>query len=96
MQVKLDASNPARGENYLPSSDDDMLPMANLTATTLLGGGHSEREMVGQLYASQLASLIASKNPEENRTVLFGMGLTKAEASRTQYFDLLDLVTRCL
>ena len=96
MQVKMDASNPARGENYLPAGEDDLLPMSSLTATTLLGGGHAEREMAGQLYASQIASLIVAKNPDEGRTLLVGLGLNRPETSRTQYFDLLELVTRCL
>ena len=96
MQVKLDPNSPARGENFLPSSEDSMLPLSNLTAVPLLGGGHSERQMIGQLYASQLASLVVSKNPEESRTVLVGLGLSKIEANQTQYLDLLELVTRCL
>ena len=96
MQVPMDTTSPARGENYLPSADGDLVPMSSLTAFTLLGGANAERELTGQLYASQLASLIASKSPEESRTVLVGLGLTKAEVDRKQFFDMLELVTRCL
>ena len=92
----MDTASPARGENYLPSADGDLAPMSSLTAFTLLGGANAEREITGQLYASHLASLVASKNREESRTVLVGFGLTKAEVSRTQFFDMLELVTRSL
>ena len=93
----MDPNNPSRGENYLPSStNDDLLPMPHLTANTLLGNATPERETVGKLYATQIASLIATKNPDEGRTILCGFGLTKPETSREQFFDLLELVTKCL
>ncbi len=93
----MDLSNPARGENYLPSSEeDDLLPMPNLTARTLLGGASEERETVGQLYATQIATAIATKMPDEQRTILFGFGFLKAHTSREQFFDLLDLIMQCL
>ena len=95
-QVPMNMANPARAENHLPTSDDAFLPLPGLTASTLLGGASSDREMAGQLYASQLASLIASRSPEESRTVLVGLGLNKAEVNRTQFFDLLELATRCI
>ena len=97
IQVPMESANPARGENYLPSSlDDDMLPSAGLTAITLLGGATSERETMGQLYATQIASVIAAKNPEERRSVLVGFGFTKPQPGREQFFDLMDLVSKCL
>ena len=96
IQVPLSSTNPSRGENYLPSSSDDILPSSYLTANTLLGGATPERETVGQLYATHIASAIATKNPDESRTILVGLGLTKAQASREQFFDLMQLVTQCL
>lgn len=96
IQVPMDQSNPSRGENFLPSSDEDIMPMPHLTATTLLGGATSERETVGQLYATQIASAIGSKNPDEGRSILVGFGLKRSEASREQFFDLLELITKCL
>ena len=96
MQVSMDSANPSRGENYLSSSIDDMLPSSYLTANTLLGGATQERETVGQLYAIHIASAITSKNPDETRTILVGLGLSKAQASQEQFFDLMELVTKCL
>lgn len=81
----------------MPSSvDDDILPLAGLTPTTLLGGSTPERETMGQLYAAQMASIIAAKNPEESRSVLVGFGLSKPQPTREQFFDLMDLVSKCL
>ena len=51
---------------------------------------------MGQLYATQIASVIASKNPGESRTVLVGLGLSKVEASREAFFDIVELVFKCL
>ncbi|KAL8782550.1 MAG: hypothetical protein Q9213_005275 [Squamulea squamosa] len=98
IHVPLDVSNPSATDQYLPSAsaDDSLLPMTHLTPKTLLGGSTQERETLGQLYAAQIASLIASKNPEEKRTVMVGLGLSKVEASREDFYDTLDLVRKCL
>ena len=70
--------------------------MTHLTPKTLLGASNTERETIGQLYAAQIASSIANQNPDERRTVLVGLGLRKAEASREDFFDVVDLVKKCL
>jgi proteasome assembly chaperone 3 len=51
--------------------------------------------MMGQLYASQIASAITTKNPEETRTLVLGLGLGKeagVEADRETFLKLIDLV----
>ena len=74
-----------------------LLPMTHLTPTTILGGGTiPERETMGQLLATQTASLIAAKNPDESRMLVLGLGLRKTDADREVFFDLIDLVRRCL
>jgi proteasome assembly chaperone 3 len=73
-----------------------MLPLGHLTPKTLLGGGGEKRETLGHLYASQIASMIVTKSPEDRRTVLVGFGLQKAELEREAYFDLLELVQKVL
>lgn len=70
--------------------------MTHLTPKTLLGGSNTERETLGQLYATQIATIIATKNPQENRTVIVGLGLSKSEASREAFYDTIDLVKKCL
>lgn len=65
--------------------------MAHLTATTILGGTMPERDTLCQLYATQIASTIATKNPEEKRLVVVGFGLEKAEADRRAFMDLIEL-----
>lgn len=70
--------------------------MAHLTPKTLLGGSASDRETMGQLYATQIASAIVTRNPEERRTVLIGFGLRDVEASREAFYDTIDLVLGCL
>ncbi|KAA6409495.1 MAG: hypothetical protein FRX48_07049 [Lasallia pustulata] len=98
IHVPLGSANPNHSEQYLPASSDegDLLPMAHLTPKTLLGGSTSERETMGQLYATQIATAITSKNPDESRIVLVGLGLKKVEASRETFFDIVELMFKCL
>ena len=70
--------------------------MANLTPKTLLGGSTPDRETIGQLYAAQIASTIATKDPQESRTLILGLGLSKFEANRESFYDILDVVIKCL
>lgn len=70
--------------------------MPHLSPKTLLGSSTLERETIGQLCATQIASSIATKDPQENRTVLLGLGLSKIEASRTMFYDTIDLVLKTL
>ena len=49
---------------------------------------------MGHLYASQIASVIATRNPEESRTVLVGLGLQKVDLERETFFDLLELLQK--
>ena len=98
VQVPLDSVASGLTDTRLPtgSDEDGFSPLTNLTPKTLLGGSNTERETIGQLYASQIASAIISKNPDENRTILVGLGLSKVDASRETFFDLLDLIVQCL
>ena len=98
MQVPLGSTNTGVANHFLPLNlqDDSLLPMPRLTATTILGASTPERETIGQLYATQIASAIALKNPEESRPVVVGMGLRHLDASRERFFDLLHLVTKCI
>lgn len=73
-----------------------MLPLGHLTPKTLLGAGGEQRETVGHLYASQIASTIVTRNPEETRTVLVGFGLHKVDLEREAFFDLLELVQKVI
>ncbi|KAM0796779.1 hypothetical protein BDR22DRAFT_503701 [Usnea florida] len=98
IHVPLDSPNPNFADQYMPSGDDtdSLLPLAHLSPKTLLGGSTSERETIGQLYATQIASAIVTRNPEEKRTVLVGLGLSKFEARREVFYDTVDLVMKCL
>lgn len=98
IHIPLDSPNPNFADQYMPSGngEDALLPMAHLTPKTLLGGSTSERETVGQLYATQMASAIVTRNPDEKRTVLIGLGLSKFEARRDVFYDTVDLVMKCL
>ena len=98
MQVPLEPAGPGGSENFLSADPDEdgLLPLTHLTPHTLLGGSNAERESIGRLYAAQIASAIATKNPDERRTVLIGFGFSKVTASREIFFDLIELVTHCL
>ncbi|KAI9844959.1 MAG: hypothetical protein M1838_001943 [Thelocarpon superellum] len=97
IHVPLDTANPTYAEQHLPveEGDQDLLPMSHLTPTTLLGGTVPERETMGQLFATQVASTIATKYPEETRMVVVGLGLHKADTSRESFFDIVELVMKC-
>jgi proteasome assembly chaperone 3 len=73
-----------------------MLPLGHLTPKTLLGGGGEQRETIGHLYASQIASAIATRSPEETRTVMVGFGLEKVDMERESFFDLIELVQKVI
>jgi len=98
MQVSLGSATSGMADHFLPPNQDEdgLLPMSHLTATTLLGASTPERETIGQLYATQIASAVALRNPEESRSVLVGLGLEKVDISRERFFDLMELVTQCL
>lgn len=78
------------------ADDSILLPMPGLTATSVLGGRAPEHETIGQLYATQIASAIVTKNPNEKRLLVVGLGLDKLEADRDIYFSIVDLVLQCL
>ena len=98
VHVPLDAPNPSFAEQYLPSgtNEDSLLPLSHLSPKTLLGGSSSDRETAGQLYATQIASAIVARNPEERRTVLIGFGLKDMNMDRKVFYDTIDLALRCL
>jgi proteasome assembly chaperone 3 len=55
--------------------------------------------MLGHLYASQIANAITTKNPDENRTLVLGLGLGKdaaVEMDREAFFKIVDLVLQCI
>ena len=72
------------------------MPLEHLTPKTLLGAGGEQRETLGHLYAAQIASRIATKDPEEMRTVVVGFGLVEVEQDREAFFDLLELVQQVI
>ncbi|KAL2889313.1 Proteasome assembly chaperone 3 [Ceratocystis lukuohia] len=74
----------------------DMLPASHITPTTLLGGGGSDREAAGHLLASQIANYISLKSPEDERTMVLGLGLKQLEATPTGLFDVLELVQQVI
>lgn len=90
------------GEGSLPS---DLLPLPQLTATTLLGGTIPELDTLGQLCATQIASAIATKDPKERRMVVVGLGLEKdmamracggVDVGREGFAEIVGLVLRVL
>lgn len=94
----LDSPNPSFAEQYIPSSneEDSLLPIAHLTPKTLLGGSTSARETISQLYATQIASAIVTRNPEEKRAVVVGLGLSHTEVKRDVFYDIMDLIHQVL
>ncbi len=81
----------------------ELLPMPHLTATTVLGGATgTERDTLGRLYATQIASAIVGREPGERRLLVVGLGLKGGqmengeEAEREGFVETLGLVLGCL
>jgi proteasome assembly chaperone 3 len=92
--VPLLSDNPTDSDPYFATSrsgNDLLLPSSRFQPRTILGAGSSDREMMGQLYASQLASMITTKNPEEQRPLLLGLGLAKADTDRDIFLEIVNL-----
>lgn len=70
--------------------------MSNLTATTLLGLSGSERDTLGQLFATQLASALVAQKPEENRLLVLGLGLKSAHLESEDFLAVLELALKCV
>lgn len=97
VQVPLAAPSPALVDMATPRAELSALPSLHLTPKTLLGGGGQDRETLGQLYAAQIASHLALRNPDDRRTLVVGLGITKFDdQSREAFFDVLELVTQAL
>ncbi|KAK0635248.1 hypothetical protein B0T17DRAFT_480750 [Bombardia bombarda] len=96
VQVPLSAPSSASVDMALPSASLGALPSMHLTPKTLLGGGSDDRETLGQLYASQIASFLSLRDPEDKRTVLLGLGLEKVESGSEAFFDVIELVQQVL
>lgn len=77
--------------------ENDLLPMPHLTATTILGGTLPEQDTFGQLFATQIASSVLTKDPEETRLIVVGMGLRRGiESNREAFMDLVSLALKCI
>jgi hypothetical protein len=61
--------------------------MTHLTATTLLGGGNrgGERDVFGQLLATQIASEVSRRDSEEGRVLVLGLGLEGVGLGRDEF-----------
>ncbi|KAG6040083.1 hypothetical protein E4U41_001424 [Claviceps citrina] len=96
IQVPLLGSPSGVVEMTLPTSSHGLLPSTHLSPATLLGGGGDDRETLGQLYAAQIASHISLKSPDDRRTLVLGLGLSKFENEREAFFDLVELAQKVL
>lgn len=96
IEVPLPSTSAISIDTTLAGGAPNTFPLIHLTPSTLLGGGGEQRETMGHLYASQIASTILTKNPEEKRTVLVGFGLEQVETETEDFFDLIELVQRVL
>ncbi|KAH8888734.1 hypothetical protein GQ53DRAFT_653482 [Thozetella sp. PMI_491] len=94
IQVPLSAPSSATVDMALPGAG--ALPSTHLTPKTLVGAGGEDRNTVGQLYAAQIASHLSLRNPEDQRTLLLGLGLGAVETAREAYFDVLELIQQVL
>jgi proteasome assembly chaperone 3 len=81
---------------HLPSARRGLMPGTHLSPTTLLGAGGEERETIGHLYATQIASYISMRNPDDRRTLVLGLGLEKPNPGQEAFFDVMELARQVL
>ena len=72
------------------------LPLSHLTATTLLGGTVPSISTLGQLCATQIASYVLSKRPDESRLLVVGMGFSRQPVDGKGYQEIIQLIRTCL
>ncbi|KAF2128813.1 hypothetical protein P153DRAFT_386016 [Dothidotthia symphoricarpi CBS 119687] len=93
-----DASMPSNP--YFDRDDEDptsdLLPMHHLTATTILGGTMANLDVLGQTLATQIASIIKTRDERDTRMLVVGMGLEKSMSGREQFSELIGLVMEVL
>lgn len=86
----------ATSNAYLDQDDEDpsseLLPMHQLTATTVLGGTIPELDVLGQTLSTQIASAIKTRIERESRMVILGTGLDKTMRGRMEFSELVGLV----
>ncbi|KAK4632304.1 hypothetical protein CLAFUW4_02852 [Fulvia fulva] len=95
--ASADPMNP--GIMSTSSSENNLLPMSHLTATTVLGGTKREDEVVGQTLATTIASAILMASPSEERLLVVGLGLNDAAGhftGRAQFDEAVGLVLEVL
>lgn len=105
LQVPLDTSNPTAGDPYFTPAtsmsveeQDGLLPSSHFEPKALLGAASGTgRETLGHLYSSQIASAVKQKEPGEQRTLVLGLGLVKAEVNDREMFSaIVDLILQVL
>jgi len=109
--VPLESTNPTHSDPHFalfpqsshsdpnPDSEDrdsSLIPMSRFQPRILLGAGGPEREVLGQLLATQIAGLVVSRDRAEGRKLLVGLGFEKVERDREFVLGILELVTRVL
>lgn len=98
LQVPLESVDPNQSDRRLVQDQDgsELLPLSNLNASTLLGLSGSERDTLGQLLATQLASAIVTQRPEEKRVLVVGLGLKSPRLESEDYMELLEVALKCV
>ncbi|CAK4029984.1 Hypothetical predicted protein [Lecanosticta acicola] len=79
--ISADPMNPGHVSNG--ASENSLLPMSHLTATTVLGGTKRDDEVIGQTLATTIGSAILMKRQHEERLLVVGLGLEDAAGSMT-------------
>jgi proteasome assembly chaperone 3 len=78
------------------NTENSLLPMSHLTATTVLGGTRRDDEVIGQTLATTVASAILTKRPHEERLLVMGVGLQSGMAGRARFDEIIGLVLEVL
>lgn len=98
VHVPLESRDPTLADRRIQQDNDgsQLLPLSQLTATTILGSGTTARDTVARLYAAQVASALAAKDPDERRLLVLGIGVKQDSLDRETYLGVLDLMLQCI
>jgi proteasome assembly chaperone 3 len=89
------AADPMGPGPLVTESENELLPMTHLTATTILGGTKRDDEIIGQTLATTIASAILLRNNSEERLLVVGLGLEPSlpdQSIHTRFEQIVGLV----
>ncbi|KAG5438722.1 hypothetical protein PCANB_002442 [Pneumocystis canis] len=96
ISISLNSVMPILRDPFIKENDE--LPLLYLSPKFLLGTSHLPYSDLARMYASQIATKIVRNSPQEQRTVLVGLGLDwkqPMDAQRHLYSQIMEMLVLC-